>query len=179
MALVEAYRRGISVRVILDKSNVKETYSSATFLRNMGIPPLIDSEHAIAHNKVLVVDGREVITGSFNFSKAAEQKNAENLVFIDDPAVAAAYTRNWQDHASHSLPMGAVGRVNRSPATTAPLAAEEDEQSKPSVVGNRRSKIYEWQGCPAYSAISPRNRVEFPSKQAAEAAGYRAARNCP
>jgi endonuclease YncB( thermonuclease family) len=47
------------------------------------------------------------------------------------------------------------------------------------VRGNRRSHIYEWLGCPYYDAIAPYNRVEFPTVQAAEQAGYRAARNCP
>jgi hypothetical protein len=47
------------------------------------------------------------------------------------------------------------------------------------VRGNVRSHIYQWPGCPYYDSISERNRVEFPSAQAAEEAGYRAARNCP
>lgn len=46
------------------------------------------------------------------------------------------------------------------------------------VVGNRRSMIYHWPGCPGYSQISPSNRVPFPTREAAERAGYRAARNC-
>ncbi|RMF86537.1 MAG: nuclease [Nitrospinota bacterium] len=46
------------------------------------------------------------------------------------------------------------------------------------IIGNRRSKIYHWPGCPNYNRISPENRVVFSSRQEAEAAGYRAARNC-
>ena len=46
------------------------------------------------------------------------------------------------------------------------------------IVGNRRSRIYEWPGCPYYDKVSAANRVEFVSTQAAEQAGYRAARNC-
>lgn len=102
-ALVDAHKRGVEVRVILDKSNRTQQYSSATFLQNMGIPPVIDAQHAIAHNKVMVIDGHEVVTGSFNFTKAAEAKNGENVVFIDDDALAKAYAQNWQDHAAHSV----------------------------------------------------------------------------
>lgn len=47
------------------------------------------------------------------------------------------------------------------------------------VRGNARSHIYQWPGCPYYDSVGERNRVEFPTAQAAEAAGYRAARNCP
>lgn len=56
---------------------------------------------------------------------------------------------------------------------------ESSEPTSGSVVGNARSHIFEWPGCPYYSAISPGNRVEFASPQAAEAAGYRPAHNCP
>jgi endonuclease YncB( thermonuclease family) len=47
------------------------------------------------------------------------------------------------------------------------------------VRGNARSHIFEWPGCPYYDAISPDNRVPFPSPQVAEAAGYRPAHNSP
>jgi len=171
-ALVGAHKRGIDVRVILDKSNVREGYSSATFLQHMGITPLIDSEHAIAHNKVMVIDAREVITGSFNFTKAAEEKNAENVVFIDDPAVATAYAQNWRDHAAHS-----VAANQTEPRGS--VSPESKKTSPGAVVGNRKSHIYQWPGCPNYNDIAPYNRVEFPSAAAAEQAGYRAARNCP
>jgi phosphatidylserine/phosphatidylglycerophosphate/cardiolipin synthase-like enzyme len=46
----------------------------------MNIPTYIDSKHTIAHNKIMIIDKATVITGSFNFTKAAEEKNAENLL---------------------------------------------------------------------------------------------------
>jgi phosphatidylserine/phosphatidylglycerophosphate/cardiolipin synthase-like enzyme len=81
-ALVDANKRGVKVEAILDKSQRKESYTEATFLTNMKIPTYIDSKHAIAHNKVMVIDKTTVVTGSFNFTKAAEEKNAENLLII-------------------------------------------------------------------------------------------------
>jgi phosphatidylserine/phosphatidylglycerophosphate/cardiolipin synthase-like enzyme len=93
--LVNAKRRGVEVRVILDKSQVKARYSSAVYLENNGIDPLIDFEPAIAHNKVMVIDNETVITGSFNFTKAAEEKNAENLLIIHDAKLAKKYEKNW------------------------------------------------------------------------------------
>ena len=87
-ALVDAHKRGVKVQVILDKSQRTEKYSSATFLLNEGVPPLIDAKHAIAHNKIMVIDGETILTGSFNFSKAAEEKNAENLLVIRDAELA-------------------------------------------------------------------------------------------
>ena len=103
-ALAEAHQRGGDVRVILDKSQKTERYSIAVYLRNHGIPTWIDSRHAIAHNKVMVIDGATVITGSFNFTKAAEEKNAENVIVLhDNPRLAAIYTQNWLAHAAHSV----------------------------------------------------------------------------
>lgn len=105
-ALLNAQKRGVGIKVILDDSNVTAKYSAADFLRNSGIPTWIDSKHAIAHNKIMIIDGATVITGSFNFTKAAEQRNAENLLILKDRALAARYTKNWQDHLAHSQRYG-------------------------------------------------------------------------
>ena len=43
-----------------------------------------------------------MITGSFNFTKAAEDKNAENLLVIRDKGVAQKYIKNWKEHEEHS-----------------------------------------------------------------------------
>ena len=69
---------------------------------NSEIPTLIDAQHAIAHNKIIIVDDYLVLTGSFNFTKAAEEKNAENLLVINDPSLAKRYLENWHAHETHS-----------------------------------------------------------------------------
>lgn len=101
-AVVNAHKRGIKVEAILDKSQRTAKYTSATFLVNSGIPTLIDDRHAIAHNKVIIIDREIVITGSFNFSKAAEEKNAENLLIIRNKDLARLYLVNWMEHKEHS-----------------------------------------------------------------------------
>jgi phosphatidylserine/phosphatidylglycerophosphate/cardiolipin synthase-like enzyme len=103
-ALVDAHKRGVKVEAILDKSQRKETYTETTFLANMGVPTFIDDKHAIAHNKVMVIDRETVITGSFNFTKAAEEKNAENLLVIRSKELAEKYIDNWMKHKEHSEP---------------------------------------------------------------------------
>ena len=104
-ALVEAHKRGVDIQVILDKSQRTERYSSATFLANEGIPTYIDAVHKIAHNKVMIIDGKTLITGSFNFTKSAEEGNAENLLVISNaPDLAQRYTANWKEHLGHSQP---------------------------------------------------------------------------
>ena len=101
-ALVEAHDRGVNVQVILDRKETGSKYSSADFVAHAGIVTFIDGMHAIAHNKVMIIDGVAVITGSFNFTTAAEQRNAENLLVIHDRPLAARYTENWHAHAAHS-----------------------------------------------------------------------------
>ncbi len=103
-ALLNAKKRAVRVEVILDKSQKKEKYTSASFLANNRIPTLIDSAHAIAHNKVIVIDKTTVITGSFNFTKAAEERNAENLLIIRSKELANYYIDNWLKHREHSEP---------------------------------------------------------------------------
>jgi phosphatidylserine/phosphatidylglycerophosphate/cardiolipin synthase-like enzyme len=103
-ALVNAKNRGVDVQAILDKSQKTEKYTSATFLSNAGIPTFIDGKHKIAHNKIMIIDGKTVITGSFNFSKSAEEGNAENLLVIDAPELAKKYFENWKNHLLHSEP---------------------------------------------------------------------------
>lgn len=104
-AIVEAKKRGAAVKVILDKSNEQPRYSGRiTCLTNHSIDALLtDDKVAIAHNKVMVIDGRTVITGSFNFTKAAQDRNAENVLIVsDDPTLAATYAENWKQRAEAS-----------------------------------------------------------------------------
>lgn len=105
-ALIDAHKRGVSVRVILDKSQRTEHYSSADLLLHAGIAVSIDAAHAIAHNKVMVIDEETVITGSFNFTKAAEERNAENLLLLRDRSLSAEYAANWQRHQAHAEAYG-------------------------------------------------------------------------
>jgi phosphatidylserine/phosphatidylglycerophosphate/cardiolipin synthase-like enzyme len=88
-ALVDAHMRGVCVNVLLDIDNRTEKYSSADFLANQRVATMIDVNYGIAHSKVIIIDGELVLTGSFNFTKAAQEKNAENLLIIRDQAFAA------------------------------------------------------------------------------------------
>ena len=102
-ALLDAHKRGVKVEVILDKSQRSEKYSSADFMVHAGITTYIDSAHAIAHNKIMCLDRVTLISGSFNFTKAAEEKNAENLLIIKgNKPLTGRYIKNYLEHRSHS-----------------------------------------------------------------------------
>ncbi|GHM59622.1 MAG: phospholipase [Candidatus Mesenet longicola] len=104
--VIAAKKRGIEVQVILDKSQVKHKYSIPIVkeLLSNEISVLIDYKPAIAHNKVIIVDSKKIITGSFNFTAAAQDRNAENLLTIDDEEVAKKYTENWYKRKEQSKP---------------------------------------------------------------------------
>jgi len=129
-ALVNASERGVKVEVILDKSQKARKDSKATFFIDKGIPVMIDDKHAIAHNKVMVIDRETVITGSFNFTEAAEEKNAENLLIIHDRKLAEKYVKNWQEHAQHSDAYIGNGVTKGGPVLQK-LVQEKDEVSGP------------------------------------------------
>lgn len=102
-ALVSAKKRGIKIEVVLDKSQRKEKYTSADFVAHAGIPTYIDDRHAIAHNKIIIIDKQTLITGSFNFTKAAEEKNAENLLVLKgNKPLVERYIQNFMEHKGHS-----------------------------------------------------------------------------
>ena len=109
-ALIAAHKRGVEVLAVLDKSNQTDKYTAATFLNNSGIKTLIDDQHAIAHNKVMVIDNTTLITGSFNFTKAAEERNAENLLVLNHtPDLVGTYADNIVVHVQHSQPYRFAG----------------------------------------------------------------------
>jgi len=109
-ALIDAKKRGVKIDAVLDKSNVTAKYSAATFLYNVGIPVLIDGKHTIAHNKIIIIDRSTLITGSFNFSAAAENSNAENLLIIKgNQKLTDQFIRNFDQHKGHSVPYARQG----------------------------------------------------------------------
>jgi phosphatidylserine/phosphatidylglycerophosphate/cardiolipin synthase-like enzyme len=102
MALVEAKKRGVQVEVLLDHSNEKERYSDLHVFMEQGLDPHVDHDHAIAHNKIMLIDKRTIITGSYNFTNQAEHENAENLLIIKGhPDLPGIYRANFLQHKSH------------------------------------------------------------------------------
>ena len=100
-SLIQAKQRGVDVKVVLDwkANNAKGSAGAAAMnlLVNAGIPVRTVSQFKIMHDKVIITDGRNVETGSFNFSRAAARSNSENaLVIRDYPALAATYLQHWQ-----------------------------------------------------------------------------------
>lgn len=101
-ALAECKRRGVSVKVVLDRSQYDAKGAVAFPLHESGIEVRMDARHPIAHNKVIIIDNQILITGSFNFTRQAETGNAENLLVVRDAEIASLYAENWSAHWAHS-----------------------------------------------------------------------------
>ena len=94
-ALIRARRRGVDVQVLLEARNLAGTGGEAERLREAGVPVAADANPRILHHKVLVIDGRIAVTGSYNFTRSAERSNDENLLAIHSPAVAERFRREF------------------------------------------------------------------------------------
>jgi phosphatidylserine/phosphatidylglycerophosphate/cardiolipin synthase-like enzyme len=93
-ALIAAYERGVDVRVVLDKSQETARKSLYGLLLDAEVPTRINRRYAIMHNKFVVVDDSTLQLGSFNYTKAAEEKNAENVLVIRrNKKVIESYSR--------------------------------------------------------------------------------------
>ncbi|HMP01351.1 MAG TPA: phospholipase D family protein [Gemmatales bacterium] len=104
-ALIQAHKRGVTVKLLLDKCNEVDAFTDMPRCLGHGMNVRIDAPHAISHNKVMIVDRKVVITGSFNFTRQAETENAENVLVIQHhPALVLRYFHNFLSHLDHSRP---------------------------------------------------------------------------
>ena len=105
-ALVRAHVRGVEVAILLDQEQSRDR---SPLMRNVAryVTVMIDPRHAAAHNKVMIIDSGyadcAIVTGSFNFTYAAQHRNAENaLVLRGNPPLCEAYFNNWRRHQLHA-----------------------------------------------------------------------------
>lgn len=103
-ALIRARKGGVRVAVIMDRSARAEGVTPGVLMSNEGITVLLDKHHYTANSRVMIVDARILCTGSFDFNRASEEKNSENLLILDSPELARLYRDNWLKHREHSEP---------------------------------------------------------------------------
>jgi phosphatidylserine/phosphatidylglycerophosphate/cardiolipin synthase-like enzyme len=164
-ALVAAKKRGIDVKAILDKTDYGQAVNTIV---DAGIPTYMDPVHAIAHNKVIVIDGQTVLTGSFNFTSSAENRNAENLLVVRDQPIAAKYAANWQTHLQHShLRKGSKTIVPVERSSTSTTTAEPAHEAEKNKISTSTA------GTPQFVTLTQPVTIKIPFGQAVLAAGTR------
>lgn len=175
-ALLDAHQRGVDVQAIFDKSQRTEKYSSADFVLHAGIPIYIDAQHAIAHNKVMVIDGQTVITGSFNFTAAAEEHNAENLLIIRSPELAERYAANWQAHLAHSEKY--EGRQMDRAETSQHVRQTAVGERSGEFVASKNSAVFHRANCKSAAKIAEKNLIHYATRDEATQAGKKPCDEC-
>ena len=96
LPLVKAQERGVKVRLYLDKDQVDYQYSQSRFLMQKGIKIRISSNNYIMHHKFAIIDNRILLTGSYNWTFSANNRNDENLMVIDDPEIITRYQNQFE-----------------------------------------------------------------------------------
>jgi phosphatidylserine/phosphatidylglycerophosphate/cardiolipin synthase-like enzyme len=96
-ALAAARRRGVDIKIVLDRSQNGARGNMLEYFAANDIPVRINNKYKIMHNKYMIIDGQTLQLGSFNYTESAETKNAENvLVISNDEALVKNYQSNWQ-----------------------------------------------------------------------------------
>jgi len=93
--LVKARERGVKVRLYLDQDQVDYKYSQSRFLVQKGVKTRISSNKYIMHNKFAIIDNRILLTGSYNWTFSANNRNDENLMVIDDPEIIEIFQNQF------------------------------------------------------------------------------------
>lgn len=104
-ALLTAQKRGVHVYVVGDAEQASKRYSSFTYLANHHINVRLNSDFQHMHNKFMVIDNAIVQTGSFNYTASATNKNAENVVVIEDRQAAEKFGSYWKALYNTSAPL--------------------------------------------------------------------------
>ncbi|MEM1532305.1 MAG: phospholipase D family protein [Nitrososphaerota archaeon] len=94
-ALIDAHNKGVNVKIVLEKDMMNISGSEYKKLRDAGIDVRVENTSYLLHHKVIIVDGKVVVTGSYNFSRAAEDENYENLLIITDPKIVSEYEQEF------------------------------------------------------------------------------------
>jgi len=135
-AILEARDRGIDIKILLDRSQVKAKYSRSRYFVQNGIEVRISSNNYIMHNKFAVIDHEIVITGSYNWTASAGERNDENLLVIDDNYIVERYQDQfnnlWDNKYSPERYQELIGEAGISS-----LPALEIAEETPAPSGNK------------------------------------------
>jgi len=129
--LAKAQERGVKVRLYLDKDQVDYKYSQSRFLVQKGIKTRISTNNYIMHNKFAIIDNRILLTGSYNWTFSANNRNDENLMIIDDPEIISRYQNQfeklWFDKYSpqRTRQLYKTAKVDFLPASPTPAKPED------------------------------------------------------
>jgi len=170
-ALVKAQKRDVSVRAILDSAQRELKYSRWRQLRKAGIPVRFFKAEGLFHHKVAIIDKKIVLSGSFNWTTAAEKKNRENLIIIADEKLATRFAEYFEKLFKETSHHKSLHSESRPPPPSV--------SKKPAFyVSSRHSNVFHKPTCQYARRIKYHNRTVYPTKREAEKAGKRPCKKC-
>ena len=131
LPLVKAHERGVKVRVYLDKDQVDYKYSQSRFLVQKGFKVRISTNNYIMHNKFAIIDNHILLTGSYNWTFSANNRNDENLMVIDDPEIIEIFQNQfinlWTNKYSpeRTRQLYEIAKVDFLPTSPTPAKPED------------------------------------------------------
>lgn len=145
-ALVNAKDRGVLIRIYLDSKEINAEYSKSRFFINQGVDNIrISSNNALMHNKFTVIDSQTVITGSYNWTASARERNDENLLVLDDKETVARYLDYfnilWNDKSCDVKYTELINHPGINLSVTQNISKGPSSNSKPSVNSHKQINI--------------------------------------
>lgn len=99
----EKAEAGLTIQGVVDEEQVaSNTGTEFDPFRQAGLDVLIDGNEGQMHHKVFIVDGKIVVIGSYNFSKAAEERNDENIIIVYNDKIAEFFVQEFQRVYAHA-----------------------------------------------------------------------------
>ena len=127
-SLVKAKDKGVKIRVYLDKSQIESSYSVSRLLVQKGIKVRISTNNYIMHHKFAIIDNRLLLTGSYNWTFSANNRNDENLMVIDDPEIIEIFQNQfvnlWTNKYSPKRTRGLFNKAKVNLLTVFPPSAQ-------------------------------------------------------
>jgi len=111
-AMLDRARDGVAVRGVFDKGQANASGAEFSRLQQAGLDVRLDRSDGLLHHKVIVIDGETVITGSYNFTRSAEEQNDEAVLILHDPALAQRFLEEFEMLFDAAGSNGAVGSAH-------------------------------------------------------------------
>ena len=171
-SLISAKNRGIDIDVVIDDEWVSASGSDFQMLLNTGIDIRSDNRAGTMHHKVMIIDDYIIVTGSYNWSNAAEDSNDENVIILKSESISSLYLSEFSRIWSQTNEL-----IPQPSPTPTPSPSPPPSYNGP-FWASEKSNIYHLPTCYWAQQISADNLIIFNTRSEAEAAGYRACYVC-
>ncbi len=95
-SILDAHRRGVAVRIISDNDKSSDLGSDVDQLSRAGVPVRVDRTEYHMHHKYAIYDSKQLLTGSYNWTRSASKYNEENFIVTNDTKLLKSFRHAFQ-----------------------------------------------------------------------------------